>query len=327
VGSPTRTALIAAVLALAGVADARADASVEVRAVGSEPVPDALVDTLRIYLADSATVAIGAPLAAPTLDARIAEASANLAAGELVTWLERAPDAAGAYTVVVVGERDGRAAVEVGTLDGSDPDALSRLLALRVGAFLDETMAAGPSSPLAAPRPVRRLRPIGELGGGGAFGGDGWQGEAAAAAGVRRIRATHALELVAVARFAWPRDARDGGEQIALDVFDAGAGARVVIPVRRFAFGAGLEVAARRVAAEGMAADGARGAAVRWLPVVRVGLDARLAITPGLHLRLSAGVERGLEVERFTVRGTGLAEVGTLAGVGVVSAVIPLDRE
>ena len=229
--------------------------------------------------------------------------------------------------MVVVGERDGRAAVEVGRLDGADPDALSRLLALRVGAFLDETMAAGPRSPLATPRPARRLRPIGELGGGGAFGDDGWQGEAAAAVGARRIRATHLLELVGVARFAWPRRARDGGDQIALDVFDAGAGARVVIPVRRFAFGAGLELAARRVAAEGMAADGARGEAVRWLAVVRVGLDARFAITRGLHLRLSAGIERGLGVERFTVRGIDLAEVGTLAGVGAVSAVIPLDRE
>jgi hypothetical protein len=60
---------------------------------------------------------------------------------------------------------------------------------------------------------------------------------------------------------------------------------------------------------------------------VRVGLDARVAITPNLLVRVTAGVERGLAVERFTVRGAMLAEVGTLAGAGAVSVVIPLDRE
>src|SRR5258705_2968663 len=149
---------LAMVACAAVTAHADPQPTVEVRAIADQPVPRELVDTLRIYLASSATVELGPPLTATTLDARIAEASEGLARGALVTWLERPPAADGAYTVVVVGERDGRAAVEVGKLAVPDTAAISRLLALRIGAFLDETLTAGPASPLAS-EPLTRTPP------------------------------------------------------------------------------------------------------------------------------------------------------------------------
>jgi len=328
VGRRVQVAIVAAVVAF-GLRAGRADAGprVEVRAVPDQVVPPELVDTLRIYLASAAEVEVGAPLAGATLDARIAEASAGLAHGALVTWLERAPGADGAYTVVVVGERDGRAAVEVGRLEGPDTTGISRLLALRIGAFLDDTLAAGPSSPLAPARPRRAIGPIAEVGGGGAGDGAGWHGEVALALGARRTGAHHRIEAVAIGRLGWPRRRRSDGGDVSLGLIDAALGGRFLVPIGPTWLGVAADVGARRIDATGMATDGSAGEVVRWMALVRVGLDARRELGRSLGVRLTAGIERGLGVERFTVRGAELAAVGTLAFTGSVALVVTLDRQ
>ena len=339
--------LIAAVVASLGGSAWAEPARVEVRALAGAPVPPGLVDTLRIHLAGAASVEVGAPLTGATLAHRIGEASGALAAGGLVTWLEPGPDAQ-SYVVVVVGERDGRAAIEVGRLDGSDPGAISRLLALRIGAFLDETIAAGARSPVAAPvvvatapapRPVRAVPPaaparpagtvglIAEVGGGGEGDGHGVHGEAALAIGARHHRPTHRAELVAIGRFGWPRETTAAAGAVSLRLIDLGVGARLVVPVGPAWLGGAAEVGARRIDADGRDDTGAGGAAVRWLARVRVGLDARFDLVPAVTVRATIGVERGLAVERFTVHGAPVAEVGALAAAAGVAVVFPLGRQ
>lgn len=342
---------LAVVACVATAARAHADPPprVEVRATADQPVPRELVDTLRIYLASSATVELGPALTATTLDARIAEATTGLApcdatagascAVTLVTWLERPPQADGAYTVVVVGERDGRAAVEVGKLDGPDTAAISRLLALRIGAFLDETLTAGPASPLAgealAPPPPAAPPPppppapahlgaIAELGA-GTIVGTGVDGEGGLGVGVRRRSTGYAIEAVAIGRLGWPRTHRTAsGDSAQLATADLGVGARFVVTRHRTWLGAAVDVVARRIRADGMTADGARGGAVRWLPIARVGVDVRIMLG-AVAVRVTAGIERGLGTERFTVRGEDTATAGRLAGVADVGLSIPLD--
>jgi hypothetical protein len=329
-------------VALAAVACAASPAVaqpvVEVRAIPDQPVPRELVDTLRIYLASSATVELGPALTATTLDARIAEASAGLGSGALVTWLERPPQADGAYTVVVVGERGGRAAVEVGKLEGPDTAAVSRLLALRIGAFLDESLTAGPASPLAAtpltraappppPTPAPALAVIAELGAGttAATGVDGLDAEGGLGIGVRRRFAAYAIEAVALGRLGWPRTFRaESGDSVELATADVAAGARFVVTRGRVWLGAALELGARRVRAEAMTTDGARGGAVRWLPIARVGVDVRVGFG-AIGVRATLGIERGLGTEQFTVRGAEMATAGRLAGVADLGLSIPLN--
>lgn len=332
-----RAHAIAAVLGLSATVAAAAPARVEVRALTGEAVAPELLDTLRIHLLGAATVEAGPPLEGATLADRIAEASGALVAGGLVTWLELPPgEGGGAYVVVVVGERDGRAAVEVGRLDAGDPGAVSRLLALKVGAFLDETLAAGASSPVAAPVEAARSSParasgaawnaLVELGGGGEGSGDGLHGAGAIAAGVARAGRGHRLEAVAVGRFGWPRRVDVATDTVTLGVVDVGAGARVLAPLGPVWLGLDGEVGARRVRAEGMAGDGARGEAVRWLARARATVDARVTLATSVTLRAAVGVERGLSIERFTVRGAPVAEIGGLAAAGELSLIVPLGR-
>lgn len=324
-------------IAFAGAVQAE-PARVQVRTVPGRPLPPELLDTLRIHLDGVAVVDAGAPLTGDTLAHRIEDASGGLAAGGLVTWLENGPDDR-SYVVVVVGERDGRAAVEVGRLDGTDASAISRLLALRVGAFLDETIAAGSRSPVAAPSPpppriaaragggTRDLGVVAEIGGGGEADGDGWHSEGALAIGVRQRRAAHQIDLVAIGRLGWPRNmARDDGE-VRIEILDLALGMRASMPLRGVWLGAGVELGARRVHANAMETQGAAGAAVRWLPRVRVALDAGGALSPAVRVRAGLGLERGLEVEQFTVHGQTVAEVGALAAVGGVWLSFPLGRQ
>src|SRR5689334_747286 len=101
-------------MALAPAAAIAEPARVEVRAPPGAAVPPGMIDTLRIHLDGVATVTEGAVLTGDTLPGRIDEASGALPAGGLVAWVEPADAERGVYLLVIVGQRDGRAAVEVG---------------------------------------------------------------------------------------------------------------------------------------------------------------------------------------------------------------------
>lgn len=335
-----RLAWVIALAAASSVGVAVAEpAHVEVRALAGERVSASLLETLRIHLVGSANVEVGPPLEAATLPDRIAEASAAVPAGGLVTWLEVSPDETGRYVVVVVGDRGGRAAVEVGTLEASEPDAISRLLALRIGAFLDETVAAGSASPIAEPAVAVEAPPlaavaassewrwIAEIGGGGELDGERAYGDGALAVGVRHARAARVIEAVMVGRLGWPRRTSSTSGEIELDVADAALRARLLVPVGLFWIGPSFETGARRIHAAAMATSGATGAAVRWIPRVRVSADARVHLSTTVAVHASLGMDRGLEVERFTVYGEALATVGALSGSCTLSLVLTVGEQ
>jgi hypothetical protein len=173
-------------------------------------------------------------------------------------------------------------------------------------------------------RPPRAIRVAGELGGGGAITGGDWRGEVALAAGARRLRPKHVTEVFAVGRLGWPARSRIDAGDVELDVLDAGVTARWVAAIGPAWVGVAGEVVVRRARATGALNTGATASATRYLPLTRIGLDGRFDITPALAIRACIGIERGLEVERFTIQGMPGLATGELAGVGTVTVVVPL---
>jgi len=290
---------------------------VELRPVAGQPEPDALGGELRIYLGDSAEVVFGAPLLGATLEARIAEATAALgeARDTLVTWLEAVPGpTGGVYVVVIVGRRNGRAVVDVGNIPASDGS--TRLLALRVGAFLDETLATPvaravldtPIAPRLSAAPAERW--IGaELVGG--IAGDFALGRFSIVLDQRlapsvEVQLTAGIAGSLVTTF----------DTLSVDAQRLGAAARIVwrasATLDAFAQ-AGIDGA--RLHARAVSSTGAIGEVTRWGAVGRGTLGGHWWFAPQIALRLELGGERAFVVERFAVEGAMRAEVGRLAPV------------
>ena len=243
------------------------------------------------------------------------------ATAELVTWLEQAPaTSGGGYVVVVVGRRDGRAVVDIGEVPASD--ASGRLLALRVGAFLDETLttgvgehALGTGTPPPAPRWWS-----GELGAAWASGFG--QGKLAAAIGWRVDR--YLVEAGIALRASLP--ATSGmAPSLELSELRAGGFGRVALPLGALRVGAALELDVDRVHAVGVAVTGERADLARYTPLVRATVDGDWRWSRTTALRVSAGIERGVTVQRFLVEGERLGSVGLLGAVVEGSVVVLVD--
>jgi hypothetical protein len=311
----TRALIIVGALA----ATAQASPTIEVRAIAGQQLPDELGQELRIYLAGTAEVVVGPPLHGASLQARVREVSG--ATAELVTWLEQAPaTSGGGYVVVVVGKRDGRAVVDIGEVPASD--ASGRLLALRVGAFLDETLTTGVGERALgagpAPRPARWW--TADVGAG--FASQFAQGKLAAAIGVRVDRLE--VEAGLAVRASLP-SSTGASPSLELSELRAGGVGRIALPLGAFRVGTALAIDVDRVNAAGIAVGGARAEITRYTPVVRLVAEGDWRWSRGIALRLAAGAERALQVQRFLVEGERLGSVGVVGAVVEGSVVVVVD--
>src|SRR5262245_107170 len=111
-----------------------------------------LAAALRIQLMGSATVEERVVAADATLGERIerAAALANSAGAQVVVWSEPAlthRDGSREAVLYVVGQRDGRALLQVVRVPGGEGHELDRTLALKVSEILPELQRAGPAAP------------------------------------------------------------------------------------------------------------------------------------------------------------------------------------
>jgi hypothetical protein len=142
----TKAALLCAAGCLVWVASARADDRVLVLDSAARPQPG-LVSALRIQLTDIAEVGVRHELAAGDTPARI-HAAAELCRREgalLVVWAEgpiALADGGQEAVLYAVGEREGRALLQVVHVAGSRGPDMDRSLALKVGEVIRELQRA-----------------------------------------------------------------------------------------------------------------------------------------------------------------------------------------
>src|SRR5262249_7588141 len=149
-------------------------------------------------------------------------------------------------------------------------DASGRLLALRVGAFLDETLTTGVGEHALgtgpAPAPARWWS--GELGAG--FASQFGQGKLAAAIG-RRLDRFH-IEAGLAVRASLPI-ANGMSPSLELSELRAGGFGRIAMPIGAFETGAAIGLDVDRVHAVGVAVGGERADLARYTPLVRATVD------------------------------------------------------
>jgi len=294
---------------------ARAQPTIELRPLANQPIPDELGQQLRIYLADTAAVEVGPPLAATTLPDRVREVAGSTA--ELVTWLEQVPGpAGGGYIVVVVGKRDGRAVVDIGQVPPSD--ASGRLLALRIGAFLDDTLASGVGEKAlgAGPQPPPTRWLALALGAG--------RGELPAASVGVEVGARRGPWVVEAGLVGSASLPQTSGDMPSLELAEQRLGVvaragRVIGPVD---VGLALELDGERAHVVGVSAAGTRSEATSVHAVVRGTGEVAWWVTRQVAVRGAVGVEHATSVERFLVEGEALATIGTLAFVATAGIAI-----
>jgi hypothetical protein len=132
--------------------------------VPEQPGNEGFVAALRIQLAGRGEVTAGPVLDGRTLPARVEEARAAARAqgAGLAVWVERARVEGGGEEVllVVVGEAEGRAVVQVFRVPGGPPADTERALALKVGSVLDALITTGAKHALVErPPPLELPRP------------------------------------------------------------------------------------------------------------------------------------------------------------------------
>jgi hypothetical protein len=321
---------------------------------GDSPVRAAFVEALRIQVVTRAEVVEGPPLRADLLGDRFEEASRLVEAEQavLAVWIDqsaRRDQEALDFVVYAVGRQPHRALVEVARVRADEAPDTDRVLALKVGAFLDSILTTGGSDvdltrsfgktalPADASRTVPVLAPsrprarfVGEVGGVGALAVPSavFQGGVGLSAGARLERGGHAAEAYAALRLL--SDARGSGVAGSLAVSERLllGGVRMLFfreqSGERLAIGPFLEAGVRFLDAEGTAPGGGRGSAERTVPVVAPGAEVRIGFGRALELRVFSGLEVNLIRQTFSIDGVPVYDMGRLrptAGLSLLFAV------
>jgi hypothetical protein len=322
-------------------------ARVLVVGTGESPVPVAFVEALRIQVIARAEVVEGPPLKATLLGDRFEEASRLVEAEHavLAVWIEQAARQDHEvldFVVYAVGRQPHRALIEVARVRADEAPDTDRVLALKVGAFLDSILTTGGSEvdlarsfgqtalPPETARPVLHLAFVGEVGGivtlatpAGVF-----QEGIGVAAGARLAGARRAGE--AYAAFRLPTDANAAGAAGRLAVRERllVGGARVLFfrePSRApLAFGAFLEAGVRFLDGEATAPGGGRGSADRTVALAVTGGELRIGLGRTLALRLFAGLEVDAVRQTFSIDDVRVYDMGHVRPTAGLSFVFAL---
>lgn len=303
-----------------------------------------LVSALHLHTGGTAVVRVGPALAAGPLAAQVAQASAHAQAegAALVVWIEPWPAAGpgeGAYVAYVVGEKEGRALLEVIRVRASERAAAARVVALKVGSIIDLLLAPAPSGTPAEADVALGMATGDEPGFGdssarvrvalgvevlGTFGvlGKG-SDDLRAGAG---LNAEVALErrrwrvaaLAALRGLSSSSDATDLGS-VTVREGAAVLGGAVLADLGPVALGGTIEIGVRLLHGSGRADDGRSDSALVTTPALTGAVAARIALTPRLELGAAAGLEASLIRRRFLLLGEPAADLGQFRPVARLS--------
>jgi hypothetical protein len=314
----------------AGVHAAEGPASAVI--VFGEPGGGALTNALRIQLDPSRPVAGAKRNESESLDAKIEGARQELAGGgaELAVWVERGArtDQGAEFIVYVVGDRAGRALVEVVRVEGDEGPELYRVIALKVRDVLDEVTIARAEPDLAralvTPRPSpSAIGALVELGGHATLGLDGARSRFAAliGAGAGFDASARRVEVTGVLRLPGNDTTETVDGAVLLREWAPAAEVRLLSP-GRVRFGPHLGAALRIVDATGVTTLGTRGASTLLVPAVYGGAEARWLLTEWIALRAASALEVGLIRRELSLNDQPMAELGQVAGSGQISLVL-----
>jgi hypothetical protein len=302
-------------------------------------VQPGLLSALRIQLLGVADAEARTVPAGGGVPARVAAAT-ELSRREhalLAVWTEGpvlSPEGSGDTVLYLVGQREGRALVEVVRVPGGDGPALDRTLALKVRVAVDELERSGESSPggvMLVPQSAEAApgaRPVGRSWG-ALFGAGvivGPQTGAAAGQWDVHFRAGPALLIspfrlsleLALGWFPALRIER-AGESVRLS--ELAPGLALHAQLRQAALWLGLHsgVSLVWVQASGRSRSGAQGQASEQLAVLENGFDVELPIAGGLGMELALLAQAWLDRQRFAVNGREVADLGRLRPLALLA--------
>ena len=293
------------------------------------------VSALRIQLVGAGAVEEG-----PTLEGRgtaenIAQATALVSEGRysLAVWVEKGVANGGErdYVLYVVGQKQGRALVEVFRLPEAEGAAADRALAIKVREVLDALLfapAAEPEtvsewvSPEPPPPPV-------VIAGVSPARAPSWLAELE----VRAVVAVPESEVEPSVLAAggrrwflgrWSVDAFGGVElgaglavesaegEVETSVSGAVAGARAMTTWSELSFGVSAVGALRRVSGKGTTPQGTTGTESVWIPSIGAAVEVRWPASGRLQGKASLGSEVALVRQFFAVNDQPVADLGRL---------------
>lgn len=310
-----------------------------------QPVPPGFVDALRIQAAGVAEIVTGGEVKG-TLPEKVKGVDAPLESqrASVGVWVEVSNEL---HLVYVVTRRRNRALVEVVRLPGGASPETDRALAIKVRDLLDSLFAGSggepevvstlrperaEARPTPAPAPTPPPAPAlswswllqggfaGVTRGNGSM--DGQLG-AALASGVRRGSRTWFLEGLAGVWFLSGTDDDFRGAAVRTRELELELSSRALFARERFALGLHLDAALRVLSAHGTASDGRTGEATSFIPLLRLGPEARFRASKNVDVRGAGGFDLALRRQRYSVVGEEVTDLGTMRGsfeLGVVVA-------
>lgn len=248
----------------------------------------------------------------------------------LVVWAEgpvELADGSQEAVLYAVGQREGRALLEVVRVAGGRGPDMDRTLALKVREMVDElhrNRAQTPSEAMLQPEPTppspRGPRPqfgaelaLGALGSPALGAAPARLGTAVALGPALLLRAL-ALRLSARAELAWfpPNTVERGGAHVRFDELVPGLALRGQLRQGPLWLGARAGFALALTAATGVSAAGAKGVAHEQTALWLAGLELELPLAAGLGLLLGVELQARFLHRRFAVNGTELVDLGAL---------------
>jgi len=294
------------------VGQARADgARLVILETRARPIPEGLLEALRIQLAGTANVS---EVTLPSATVRRSDAELERRSAAWVLWIAES----GAEPVVsVLGGSDDSEPITLSPALSDSPE-LERILALKVGLLMER--------PAPQPEPETGRTITGafvELRASASSGGDPhlWLPSIGLAAGPRWAAANWLLEAHGSFALRAELDSRSRVGETDVSSTYIGAGARALLRSSRFASGPFLEVGMETLRARGIAKDKRTGAAELTAPTATLGLQARLSALENFELCASGGGELWLTRERLELLGTPTVDFGRIRATLGISAI------
>lgn len=292
------------------------------------------VQALQIQLARDASLETGVTLAEGKLAGRVRSATqlASQHHALLAVWVEASPatDTSHDLLLYVVGERDGRALVEVLRLQSAADPSADRSLALKVREVLDTLGRADHSwsQPFApALLPADSAAPVGLLIHVGALAvptrgtADLPWGLYASAGPELRLRQARFAVLAAV-RWLPSYAANSGGASVALAELEPGLDLGAAHELGRLLLGVWVSPSLRSVFAEGRTPLGLRGFRTDVSAAVLGRFTAELRFTPWLSALFGLGAELLPGPRRYAVNGQRILDTGSMRAAGSFALVL-----
>jgi hypothetical protein len=326
-----KTTCCLAILAICWASRARADDRVLLLTDSAEPRPG-LLSALRIQLMGACDVASREAPAVPSVAARVA-AMTELAERERALLVVRAEgplalgDGSQEAVLYMVGQRKGRALLEVVRVPGNSGPDLDRTLALKVREAVDELHRSAAGSPsdamlglpadasavMDAHGPTRwgGVLGLGVVGGpqsGATFGQWGPQLHVGPALLAARLR----LSMLLVLGWFPSLEARRADASVRVSEVAPELALHAQLRQRGLWLGARTGLALALVHATGRNGAGAQGEAHEQLPSWQLAVDAELPLVDGLSLDFEVGLQTWLRRQRFAVDAMQVLDLGRL---------------